>query len=482
MSDLSDLIQNVYDYFQKNFGDNADGLAAGSIFLAFEKLGAVISPNDFKLNPQDANFNPAITEQYESDLVNFVPHLTPEGFIQPRGDLSPRVDGQYSLVLGGANYLGSAPDDSAVALFLQLKGQAQTRLENSKANMDMTDFYPANLAPRFWFNDQDATLWTDACFESGSPAPSSGGAQPPLPSTPRVIPMDWQWRVVTADAAPTWSAASRLNVLSTADVIKNAGAISPALISASVVSTPPAPAASETSEAVAIQPKIAHSLNFTSMRQSSTSAEIVQPQREIFASSAHSAASEVFKTLQPDNAAAEVDTGPDPSELHVPGKVNWVRQMNPIYLKNVALGNLVSTLPAQDVSSNGFSLSFQYAVVQVERPWLAPEFLSAPNWYLPGYQKGQLATGAFKDDNEQFAFLPVKFIIVKDLIITAHWTDQDRNNAQNSASFGPFSLPGKTFTNETLSWKGMQIIGWFCQIMPVLPPGSDPASAALGAG
>src|SRR5262249_54307688 len=99
MSDLNDLINNIYDYFQKKYGSDTGNLGPGSLFLAFEKLGTNLSASDFKLQPTDTDFNLGVVQQHGSGLVDFVAQLDPEGFILPRGDLSPTVSGQYSLLL-----------------------------------------------------------------------------------------------------------------------------------------------------------------------------------------------------------------------------------------------------------------------------------------------------------------------------------------------------------------------------------------------
>jgi hypothetical protein len=77
--------------------------------------------------------------------------------------------------------------------------------------------------------------------------------------------------------------------------------------------------------------------------------------------------------------------------------------------------------------------------------------------------------------------LPAKLLLVKELSIRAAWSEQDRTFAQNSASLGPFSLINSSFDKNELTAPGMQIIGWFCQVVPVLPPMADPAATGATA-
>jgi hypothetical protein len=94
MAEMIDLIQNLYDSLQEKFGTPGDNVGPGGLFLAFERLGIGLSANDFKLQPGDSGFNPAIAAQHESTLVNFVAQLDSDGFILPRGDQSPNGTGQ----------------------------------------------------------------------------------------------------------------------------------------------------------------------------------------------------------------------------------------------------------------------------------------------------------------------------------------------------------------------------------------------------
>jgi hypothetical protein len=103
--------------------------------------------------------------------------------------------------------------------------------------------------------------------------------------------------------------------------------------------------------------------------------------------------------------------------------------------------------------------------------------LTDVNWYIPGLRAGDFASGTYENNDRRFAFVPDKFIAVKNLSISAQWSEEDRTFAKNAASFGPFSLIEMKFENDTLISPGMQIFAWFCEIMPMLPPKSDPALA-----
>jgi hypothetical protein len=156
-------------------------------------------------------------------------------------------------------------------------------------------------------------------------------------------------------------------------------------------------------------------------------------------------------------------------------------RLNPLTATNAALSSVVLNLPAQPTSSMNFEISFKYCVASVARPWLSSDFLTATNWYMPGLQVGALARGIYAKAAQRFGLLPAKLLLVKELSIRAAWSEQDRTFAQNSASLGPFSLINSSFDKNELTAPGMQIIGWFCQVVPVLPPMADPAATGATA-
>src|SRR5437868_14307690 len=125
MSDIDELIKNVFDFFQKRFGGDKEHVGPGDLFLAFERVGLSVSRNDYKLQPQDSAFNKGLMLERGSDLVNHVPQLDSEGFIEPYGDLSPKADDEYQNLVSLSTYMSRTPDDAGLDAFLRLKGQAQ---------------------------------------------------------------------------------------------------------------------------------------------------------------------------------------------------------------------------------------------------------------------------------------------------------------------------------------------------------------------
>lgn len=461
MAEMSDLIQNLYNSLQAKFGTPGDSLGPGSLFLAFERLGIGLSANDFKLQPTDAAFNPAIAAQHGATLVNFVAQLDPDGFIMPRGDLSPTVTGQYDQILSAASYGAQPASDDAVAAFLQSKGIARRTFDETQVSVDVAQCYwPASFVPAVWFDDQDSTIWS--AYSSSTGESTTADSPPPTPSpAPTMVRTDWSWRVITPDVSPNLDLVRRLQATPApqryaSDVYRsNIAAFSSAATATAARPDLVMPAVGN----FAAQPAAPAAMSFAA----------APTERLAFSRLATPATPTATFTRSAALTAVEWPRAPD---VAVTGM-----RLNPITATNAAFSSLVSNLPVQPTSSKNFQLSFQYCVANISRPWLSSDFLTAATWYLPGLSAGGLARGSYQKGSQRFAYLPTKLLVVKDLTITAQWSDQDRAFAQSSASLGPFSLLNTQFEKDTLTAPGMQIIAWFCQVVPTLPAIADPAVA-----
>jgi hypothetical protein len=133
------------------------------------------------------------------------------------------------------------------------------------------------------------------------------------------------------------------------------------------------------------------------------------------------------------------------------------------------------------VKSNHVSVGLQFCYVRVDRPWLSTAFLNNRNWFIPGYEAGSLAVGGFDAGcsvpaTAPLSALPTGFVAVQNLEIKGTWSSDDRQASNEAAGFGPFSLIDRKQSEDgMITCEGMQIVGWFCQALPTLPPASDPA-------
>jgi hypothetical protein len=129
-----------------------------------------------------------------------------------------------------------------------------------------------------------------------------------------------------------------------------------------------------------------------------------------------------------------------------------------------------SSAPTQPAVTDSVSISFDYCLVKIRRPWYIDSFINDHSWFVPGATKGSITTGA---SNNSFRLLPIAFVAIKNLVIEAHWAAADVATAANATDFGPFKVTPGIVQNK-LSHEGIQVIGWLLQNMPDVPPNDPP--------
>jgi hypothetical protein len=177
-----------------------------------------------------------------------------------------------------------------------------------------------------------------------------------------------------------------------------------------------------------------------------------------------------------------------------PGQNNWrwcnkcqglafagtldIKTAGPLVMADVT-AQLHATTTAQPVATNSMDISFEHCIVTLTRPWWPEVFLMVRNWFVPGYPRAAFSNAKGDGDLGLLPVLASGFVAIRNLKISTQWSDDDLAAMQKSASFGPFSLVGREFNagTGTLSCPGIQIVGWFCEALPILPPASDPTMA-----
>src|SRR5262249_19459420 len=144
-----------------------------------------------------------------------------------------------------------------------------------------------------------------------------------------------------------------------------------------------------------------------------------------------------------------------------------------------ATAQVQANTTTQPVTASNIDMSFEHCVVTLHRPWWPEVFLMLKHWFVPGYECAEFSDGSGSEDSGLLPVLTSGFVAIRNLKISTKWSSDDLEAMQGSASFGPFSLVGRTYDagTGTLSSPGIQIIGWFCEALPILPPESDPATA-----
>ncbi|HVT11530.1 MAG TPA: hypothetical protein VHE55_04625 [Fimbriimonadaceae bacterium] len=132
--------------------------------------------------------------------------------------------------------------------------------------------------------------------------------------------------------------------------------------------------------------------------------------------------------------------------------------------------SLVDTAPKADSTTPFLTISFDFMIVVLDRPWFFLPYIQNRNWYVPATKAGEFAGGT--QGKGKLSAVQTAMLIIKNLSIRGQWSDSDRSQLGNIDQFGPFHV---TQAASSLAWSGMQLIGWICQVMPTLPPASGPA-------
>ncbi len=140
---------------------------------------------------------------------------------------------------------------------------------------------------------------------------------------------------------------------------------------------------------------------------------------------------------------------------------------------------LAERAPQQPVTTSTVNLSFEYCLVSLRRSWLKATFINASTWKIPGQEQGASNRAGAHGGLTQ---LPVGFVAVRNLKISASWSDTDRANLTNAMSWGPFDVSSSAGASD-VAQPGLQIIGWLLQDLPPLPPNppvDGPAATGQG--
>jgi hypothetical protein len=448
--DTNNLMQNVYDYFL-NLYNSSQSQNVGDTFLSFETIGHPVSTRDFKIAGQTA-YSPQLAIEHFSDIANYVPNFASQSF----KETASTVEDLYEMILTGAQPVSAA--DADLAFFAQLKTLAQKRFDEQKigALSGPYQFHPCYADPVDWYDPSNQSNWVAHSFSLAQP--NSTPTPAPLPAPAKIGGVSAVWR-----GGPT--AAHVASAVQTYPHI--AAKLSPAVQRALPIAVHSATAGKQPAHAVTAAKRT--NLATPAMRATVISTHAVAPLRKPAPSVAtHSGAA----------AAPVVKTAVKPAPHPIAPSYKAVLFDPHINFNERAQIQtaLLKVAPSKPVSSANFSISFRYCIVRVRRTWLYEPFLFDKNWYIPGYKDGSFSSGTGRDNAGIFPAVPIALVAVKDLQITANWSDADAKYAQNAMAFGPFSLAGSNFDNNALSCGGTQVIAWIFNVLPLLPVNADPST------
>ncbi|GAA3925251.1 hypothetical protein GO495_03900 [Chitinophaga oryziterrae] len=412
--DINNLMENVRAFFSEQY----KGVENSNSFISFEPLGSMIDPSDFMDDNNGVSDLKAIEQL--SILGDRLPQIE-EVFIPDTG----RLSSAYETLIESAVFSGvkiKAEDKSSyIARFSEEKSEALLKLdEGRKASINMPEgsYLPVYSFPKKWY-DTSGSFWVNKTFSSAETPPPA--TSPPPPGRRPFL----GWR-------------TKLSVDPETLIVAN-------------IQTPPA----------ATRPA---RLNIPLRTRFQ---EINRPVN-------------VAATVRPMNTVAALNTTVNPVAAKPVMEMRNLNLLNKIDFSDRirVTQQLVKddTANVAPVHSNAFSMSFDYCLVYLQRPWFNTSLFTFSNvWYSLSLQENYFSNGLKDESNHGILkCIPTAMILIKNLKITAAWTDDDKSNAKNSIGLGVFNLNNSEFIDNALITPGMQIIGWMCEVLPKLPAQGDP--------
>lgn len=430
---LDSIYKPVNDFFLNLFKTDEES----PVFFRFDKFGSVISSDDF-IDPRspDHSYSPALAREKFSDLVNSIAIEESDG--QNVYFTENNIDNTYRDILLGPSspFFPEGADDltkeTILTSFSQIKANAIRIWENIQSESStglMFKFKPAIATPEKWYDGFDDSIWTSHLFEAHETV------------TPVDNPSKLQlWRLKITDE-------QFANVLPSETMeFNNTNEFRSEVIKLR------SKAASPQKDFIAKEHILFHKM------KEDTNPGIAR----VFAGSKFKEAA----VMEP--AVAEVAKVKS-FDLHQ----KFLENKTKLDLKKrlIVTQYVKENAPTKPVSTSSITIEFKYCLVKINRPWYHDSFINNKSWCIPNMAKGSLS---MKDNSgNNISILPIGFLAIKNLNISANWTNEDIVTSKNATDFGPFEVSFDSTTNK-LSHAGIQIIGWMFQKMPDLPPNNHP--------
>lgn len=426
---LDSIYKPVNDFFLDLFKTDTDS----PVFFRFDKFGSVISNEDF-IDPRtpELGYSAPLARERFSGIVNNIAVEDPDSidvfFTENNID-----DAYHDLLLGPS--LPFFPEDadeltreSIITSFSFIKSEATRVWDNIQLESSsglMFKFKPALATPVNWYDTADDSIWTSHQFEASetvTPVENSSNQQ--------------LWRLKIDDTIFQQVLPAETIQLKDSDSILNQ-----VLLKKANTAVPITNFSSVATSVVKKDSGIAgaRTLARTNVGFAIKNTAVIETVKEV----------QNLPTFNLHNTFRNTISGMDPKKRLVVSQ----------FVKSIA--------PTQPVTTSSITVSFEYCLVKINRPWIHSSFLNNKAWYIPDTEKGQLSkTDSF---GVNITALPIGFLAIKNLNIAANWTDEDITNSKKATDFGPFEVSFDSITNK-LSHPGIQIIGWMFQKMPDLPP------------
>ncbi len=425
--EINNLIDNVRTFFT----DQYKGVKKSSSFLSFEPLGCIVDPEDFKGENEEIS-NIKAVEQL-SILGDRLPEIEPIFFSSTN-----RLSSVYEELIESASYTGTnltAEDQTPyMGKFGEVKSESLFKYkEGQKASINTPEgtYLPVHAFPKNWY-DPNGFFWVKKSFSA-----KDEDKKPEKIKSRRGIdkPIPLMWK-------------SNLHV--NQESLK------------------------KLSKEPSIQKKVNLSAVLNARVQDFKVKETKKPELKKESPFLFKTKLKTFPIIM--QPAVSVKSTPVKPQVHLQNLQLEKRLMvaDRVKINNVMVNT--GTSEGVPVKSNEFSMSFDYNIVYLDRPWFSTSlFHYSKLWYCLSIDEGYFSNGLKDPDNSGvLKCITTAMILIKDLRITAAWTNEDKQNARNSYGLGIFNTDNLDFKNNELIIPGMQIIGWICEVLPKIPAMADP--------
>ncbi len=453
MANATDFIASVYDLLAKTFNFNN---APGKTFLQMAWPGIPIVAEDFK--DATGKYDRHLAEEAFSALANVAPAFNKMNYENSGFE----IDDLYEIMIASARPSGIPAAELQANPLYKLFSDAQFEFFNSKKGSIRDPnvfYYPYKATPSNWYEEPASTFWTSVEIKSTEVKPATKDSFF-IKNKGEALIAKGVWKVKTKTASDADIKAGLLQhlQLNKTSLVKtfpltNSTATPNVLNSYAdkIITTNKAPFKINTPQAVLSND---FKLNF--------SKAILSNNKKLVPANTFDKNAGLLNSIKSSQINKE-------KMLVIPRSMN-VKQS--LFVNKLLMQGL-ATRPAS-ATTTGYSISFRFCRVNIDCDWMKLALLSNPNWYMVGYPAGEYSNNSTDNNPGMFPMVPVSFIVVSGLKITANWSTEDKNTIQNAASFGPFDIRNGTLNQNTLEIKGMQVIAWFSKVTPVLAPVASP--------
>lgn len=441
MANSTDFISSVYDELARQLQITD---ANPSVVMQLAWPGYALSPADFRrADVPNGPYDAEVARETLSTLANIAPLLSRTRFENSGFE----IDDLYEIVLSSAIPVGATMESAATNPIFRLFSDAQFEFMQARRGVhdDPNLFYvPCSATPAGWYDDSGQG-WTTITLQQSDVKPADpakstftrmGGAELARQQV-------WKLRPSAGDKSALTSKMQKLMKEPRVSKPLQPQAVDPSLLKKAAATRPGIPKLPPVSPGPGLQ-KLGPTAPIDPL-----------------------AKSRFVEVGAPTSAFSR--SGLDLSRVDLSKRNLGVDRLSDRLLLQKLLHQELPSRPPSP-ATDGFSVSFRFCRVSIERPWLKLALLSAPNWWMFGTQAGTYSTGAADSNPGMFPLLPTSLLVIRDLKITANWSAEDRANLGNAQSFGFFDVRDGTLNSNTLEVKGMQVIGWVSKLMPKLPP------------